>query len=177
MLTSLKALLRGAARTLGVERAANAALIEEMWAEVVGPAAAAHSRILGMRGTVVLAEAEAGPWTQDLSAQRGRFIGEINRRFGSEVVTEIRFRQTIGPFPTADQGRPARSRAAEDRAADDWAGEESRAEEMTLSPEELAGIERTVAEIQDPEIREAARRAMVSQLKWRDRQKAQNGSP
>lgn len=169
MLTSLKAILRGAARTLGVERAANAALIEEMWVEVVGPAAAAHSRILGVRGTVVLAEAEAGPWTQDLSAQRGRFIGEINRRFGSQIVTEIRFRQTTVPFPAAHPGRPSPPRPADDRVG----AEEPRVEETAVSPEDLAAVERTVAEIQDPEIREGARRAMVSQLKWRNRQKAE----
>ena len=173
MLTSLRAILRGAARTLGVERAANAAMIQEMWTDVVGPSAAAHSRTLGVRGTVLLAEAEAGPWTQDLSAQRGRYITEINRRFGSEVVTEIRFRQTTIPFPAARPG----SAAAQRGAAGDRGGAEPPTDETALSPEDLVAVERVVAEIRDPEIREGARRAMMSQLRWQKRQKALGDKP
>jgi hypothetical protein len=156
-----------------VERAANAALIEEMWADVVGSSAAAHSRILGLRGTVLLAEAEAGPWTQDLSAQRGRFSAEINRRFGSEVVTEMRFRQTTSPFPAARPGSAAVQRGA----ADERRGVEPAADEPALSPDELAAVDRAVAEIRDPEIREGARRAMMSQRRWQKRQKALGEKP
>jgi len=169
MLTSLRAILRGAVRTLGVERAAKAALIAEMWVEVVGPPAAAHSRLLGVRGTVVLAEAEAGPWAQDLSAQRGRYIAEINRRFGSEVVTEIRFRQTPVPFPAAQPGRVDAQR----EAAGDRQGAQPPGGETVLSPEDQAAVERAVGQIEDPEIREGARRAMTSQLQWQKRHTAE----
>jgi len=166
MLTSLRAILRGAAKSLGVERAANAAMIEEMWAEVVGVQAAAHSRIRGMRGTVVLAEAEAGPWTQDLSAQRGQYIDEINRRLGGRVVTDLRIQQVPAPFPAARPGADL----PRDRAPGEPGAVEAEEEEKGLTPEDLAAVERAVAEIQDPEIREGARRAMISQMKWRRRQ-------
>jgi len=171
MLTSLRAILRNAARTLGVERAANAALIAQMWAEVVGPPAAAHSRILGVRGTVVLAEAEAA-WAQDLSARRGGYIAEINRRLGSAVVTEVRFRQATGSIPGTGLAATDAQRQAEGSAA----GERT-ADESTLSREELAAVDRAVEEIGDPDIRDGARRAMVSQLKWRKRQEAGNERP
>ena len=169
MLTSLRAILRGAVRTLGVERAAKAALIAEMWPEVVGPSAAAHSRILGVRGAVVLAEAEAGPWAQDLSAQRGRYLAEINRRFGSEVVTEMRFRQTPLPIPAAEPGRVDAQR----EAAGDRQGAQPPGGETVLSPEDQAAVERAVGQIEDPEIREGARRAMTSQLQWQKRHTAE----
>jgi len=157
VLTSLRAILRGAAKSLGVERAANAALIEEMWADVVGPAAAAHCRPAGLRGTVLLAEAEGGPWVQEISARRGRFIAEINRRLGGHVVTELRVTQTAIPFPAAAEGgaQPAGGEPGGEAAAG------------ALSPAELDAVERAVAEINDPEIREGARRTMISQLKWR----------
>ncbi len=170
MLTSLRAILRSAARSLGVERAAHVALVTEMWGEVVGPAAAAHSRVLGMRGTVLLTEAAAGPWAQELSAQRGRYTREINRRLGREAVTEMRVRQATTVFPlsqvegaasqhtaTTEGGRPAPQEA-----------------EWELSADELTAVEQVVAEIADPEIREGARRAMTSQLKWQKRQKARS---
>ena len=157
MLTALRAILREAAKSLGVERAANAALIEEMWPEVIGTAAAAHCRLRGLRGTVVLAEAEAGPWAQELSARRGQYMAAINRRLGGRVVTDIRFAQ-VAPLPqAAGPGAPARAGGEQD-------GESVGSE--ALSPAEMDAVERAVAEIGDPEIRAGARRAMISQLKW-----------
>ena len=173
MLTSLKAILRGAARSLGVERAANAAFIEELWPDIVGADAAAHSRVAGVRGTVVLADTEAGPWIQELSARRGRYVAEINRRLGGESVTDIRFRPVFSPaVPSggADARREGRDRAA--RGAVSAGG----SEETPLSAEEAAAVERAVSEIGDPELREGARRAMASQLRWRRRQRPDPGT-
>lgn len=152
MLTSLRALLRGAARSLGVERAAYAALSEEMWPEIVGAEAAAHSRPAGLRGGVLLVEAEGGMWAQDLSAQRARFAAEINRRLGAQAVAEIRVRQVPQVPPRA--GAPPESVAGPP---------------PELSAEERAAVEQAVAEIADAELRDAARRAMLSQLAWRKR--------
>ncbi|MDQ7842722.1 MAG: DUF721 domain-containing protein [Armatimonadota bacterium] len=153
MLTSLRSILRRAARTLGVERAAYAALIEEMWSEVVGPEAAAHSRPAGLRAGVLVAEAEGPMWTQDLSARRAGIAAELNRRLEGEVVREIRFRQVA---PRAVEEVPARPRPAAEAAEE-------------LSPDEIVAVERTAAEIADSEVREAVRKAMVSQLSWRKR--------
>ena len=158
MLTALRAILREAAKSLGVERAANAALIEEMWPEVIGTAAAAHCRLRGLRGTVVLAEAEAGPWAQELSARRGQYMAAINRCLGGRVVTDIRFVQ-LAPLPPAVG--PAASARAGGEPGTDSVGSEG------LSPAEMEAVERAVAEIGDLEIRAGARRAMISQLKWR----------
>ncbi|HEU4798815.1 MAG TPA: DUF721 domain-containing protein [bacterium] len=153
MLTSLRAILKGAARSLGVERAAYAALIQEMWPEIVGATAAEHSRPLGLRGGVLLAEAEAGVWTQELSAQRGRYAAEINRLLGAKAVTEIRFRQV--PGWTARESPPR--------------DEGTEAGDSDLSAEEIAAVDLAAGEIDDPEVREAARKAMLSQAKWRKR--------
>lgn len=152
MLTSLRSLLRGAAKTLGVERAALSALIAEMWPEVVGAEAAAHSRPAGLRGDVLIAEVAAGLWAQELSARRGGFVAELNRRLGAGAVTDIRFKQVAAwqPSPPAPRG-PA-------GPVDD-----------ALSAEETAEVERITAEIADPEVRDAARKAMRSQFAWRKR--------
>lgn len=156
MLTSLRELLRGAAKSLGVERAALGALIEEMWPEVVGAEAAAHSRPAGLRGGVLTAEVAAGLWAQELSARRGGFAEEINRRLGMRAVTEIRVKQVARrPVPGGTEASGgARAPASADEA---------------LTAEELAEVERITAEIADPEVREAARKAMRSQVAWRKR--------
>ncbi len=150
-LTSLRTILRSAAAALGVERAAHEALIVEMWPEIAGADAAAHSRPAGLRGTTLLVDAEPGLWVQELSARRGRFTEEINRRLGGGVVSDIRIRSRTG---AAVEGAPADA----GRVADD---------EATLSADELAMIDRAAAEIGDPELRETARRVMASQLRWR----------
>ncbi|HXF82084.1 MAG TPA: DUF721 domain-containing protein [bacterium] len=156
MLTALRQLLRGAARALGVERAAYTALIEDLWPAVVGPEAAAHSHPVDLRGGVLIAAVDPGLWSQELSARRGGFVAEINRRLGAGVVTEIRF--TPRPRPS---GAPLPAAPAPPGGADPAAGE--------ATADELAAVERIVAEISDPEVREAARRAMRSQVAWRKR--------
>ena len=93
MLTPLRSILKAAAKSLGLERAANAAFVEELWPDVAGPEVAPHTRVTGLRGGTLLIDTEPGPWAQDLTAQRARYVKEINRRLGENVVEEIRFRQ------------------------------------------------------------------------------------
>ncbi len=152
-LTSLRTILRSAASALGVERAAHEALIVEMWPEIAGADAAAHSRPAGLRGTTLLVDAEPGLWIQELSARRGRFTEEINRRLGGGVVSDIRVRPRAG---------------AAVGAAPPGAGREV-ADAGPLSADELAMIDRAAAEIGDPELRETARRVMARQMQWRKR--------
>lgn len=158
-LTSLRTILRAAAAAWGVERAAHEAMIVEMWADVAGADAAAHSRPAGLRGTTLLVNTDAGLWVQELSARRGRFADEINRRLGARVVTDIRIRPqavAVSP-PTAVPGDTVRIEAA-------------------LSAEEREAIDRTVAEIDDPALRETARKVMADQMRWRKRQDAGPGA-
>src|SRR3989475_9623298 len=159
-LTSLRAILRSAATALGVERAAHEALIAEMWSEIVGQEAAAHAHPAELRGTTLLVGVEPGLWVQELSARRGQFVEAINRRLGGRVVAEIRI-------------RPGRDAAGEPGPEGAPAGEGGGPE---LSQEQPGTIDRTVAEIPDQELREAARRAMHSEMMWTKR-RAQGQQP
>lgn len=157
-LTSLRAILRSAAAAWGVERAAHEAMIVEMWADVAGAEAAAHSKPAGLRGTTLLVHTDPGLWVQELSARRGRFADEINRRLGARVVTDIHIRpqaDAISPPPAVSAG-PVRR-------------------EDELSVDEQEAIQRTVAEIADPVLRETARKVMADQMRWQKRQAA--GAP
>src|SRR2546428_2835946 len=141
-LTSLSAILRSAATALGVERAAHEALIAEMWPEIAGPETAAHAHPAQLRGTTLLLEVDPGLWVQEVSARRGQLAAAINHRLGGQGVAEIRI-------------RPARRVAVEAPRSAEEHREHGRLE---LSAQELAAIDQTVAEIADPELREAARR-------------------
>jgi len=159
-LTSLRAILRSAATALGVERAAHEALIAEMWSEIAGQEAAAHAHPAELRGTTLLVEVEPGLWVQELSARRGQFVEAINRRLGGRIVAEIRIRPSRGAVvePGPEGAAPVEGGGPE------------------LSEQELSTIDRTVAEIPDQELREAARRAMHSEMIWRKR-RAQGQKP
>ncbi len=157
-LTSLRAILRSAAAAWGVERAAHEAMIVEMWADVAGAESAAHSKPAGLRGTTLLVNTDPGLWVQELSARRGRFADEINRRLGARVVTDIRIRPQADALssPPAVPGGTVQT-------------------ETELTADEQRMVDRTVEEIADPALRETARRVMADQMRWKKRQAA--GSP
>ncbi len=153
MLTHLRTILRSAAKSLGVERAAYAALAEELWPEVVGAEAAAATRVTGLRAGVLLVDAQPGMWAQELSARRSQLAASLNHILGEAIIKEIRIRQhAFHPRPST----PAPSTPARPAAE--------------LSAGDLAAIEQAAAEIEDPELREITRRAMISQARWRHRQ-------
>lgn len=139
MLTPLRAILRAAARSLGVERAAFSSLIEEMWPEIIGLEAADHARPAGLRGAVLLVDTEPGPWAQELIVQRAKFVDAINDRLGATVVQDIRFRQNAVPFPAS---APQTSRPAV-------------VDEPARSADELSAVERAVW--REAETRKSAR--------------------
>jgi len=130
-------------------------MIVEMWADVAGAEGAAHSKPVGLRGTTLLVNTDPGLWVQELSARRGRFADEINRRLGARVVTDIRIR----PQANATSPPPAVAGGTVRIATE-------------LSAEEQGAIERAVAEIADPALREMARKVMADQMRWRKRQAA-----
>lgn len=149
-LTALRQILQTAARSLGVERAAHEAMIQEMWSAVVGAEVAAHARPAGLRGGTLLVEVEPGLWVQELSARRAGIAGELNRRLGADVVQDLRLRPARGAVPPQRVPTPPAAASPEE-----------------LTAEDAADIERTVAAIADPELREATRHAMASQRRWR----------
>jgi hypothetical protein len=150
-LTHLRTILRSAAKSLGVERAAHAALAAEMWPDVVGPEAAAATRVDGLRGGTLLVSAQPGLWAQELSARRSQLAAALNAALGGPVIDDIRIRQRqFEPTQPTRPTQPTQSLATED------IGDEAR-----------AAIERAAGEIEDPELREITTRAMISQARWK----------
>lgn len=150
MLTHLKTVLQSAARALGVERAAHQAMAADLWHEIVGPEAAAATRVSGLRGGVLLVDAQPGMWAQELSARRRQLATALNAALGGDVIEDIRIRQRA--FEPTARAQPARFRQPK---------------EEEISEDERATIEQAVSEIKDPELRDVTRRAMTSQARWR----------
>jgi hypothetical protein len=152
-LTHLRTILRSAAKSLGVERAAHAALAAEIWPDVVGPEAAAATRVDGLRAGTLLVSAQPGLWAQELSARRSQLAAALNAALGGSVIEDIRIRQR--QFEPTQLTRPTQLTQSPAGQAED------------MSAEERAAIERAAAEIEDPELREITKRAMTSQARWR----------
>ncbi len=158
MLTALRAILQAAAKSLGVERAAYAATIAEVWSEVVGGDAAAYTRPSGLRGDILWVEVEPGPRAQDFTLQRTKVVASLNSYLGAPVIRDIRVRQRLGV---------GRDKVMAQRPMD--------LDPPVLSADELAQIDRITNEIADEELRAAAKQAMVSQWRWRKRQRHAGG--
>lgn len=160
MLTALRSILQAAVKSLGVERAAYAATIAEVWSEVVGADAAAYTRPSGLRGDVLWVEVEPGPRAQDFMLQRTKVVASLNGYLGGLVIRDIRVRQRLGV---------GRSKVMAQRPME--------LDSPALSADELAQIDRITSEIADEELRAVAKQAMVSQWRWRKQQRHAGGGP
>ncbi len=160
MLTALRSILQAAAKSLGVERAAYAATIAEVWSEVVGADAAAYTRPSGLLGDILWVEVEPGPRAQDFTLQRTKVVASLNGYLGGPVIRDIRVRQRLGV---------GRDKVMAQRPME--------LDPPALSADDLAQIDRITNEIADEELRAAARQAMVSQWRWRKRQRHAGGGP
>lgn len=77
---------------LGLEAAARAFRVGEVWAETVGEAGAAHSRCVGVRGAVLEVAVDSSVWCQQLQLEKARLLAGLADRLGDEAPTDIRFR-------------------------------------------------------------------------------------
>jgi hypothetical protein len=114
------------------------------WDAAVGPQIAAHARpshITDRRLTVVT---ESPVWTQQLSLLKPDLLRRIARSFGPQVVTDLYFVTGNVEPAVAPAVRPAPRRAA-----------------LTALP---AALERDLADIADPEVRDAVRGLMLAAL-------------
>jgi predicted nucleic acid-binding Zn ribbon protein len=65
------------------------ARIWERWAEVAGPAIAAHGRPLTVKDGVLHIEADSSVWMHKFAYLKWHIIGRINRLAGRELVSEV----------------------------------------------------------------------------------------
>lgn len=67
------------------------------WAELVGPAIAAHSKPESFDDRVLVVRAESTTWASALRSMAGEVIATINKRLGSVAVHRIDVRGPAGP--------------------------------------------------------------------------------
>lgn len=76
------------------------------WAEIVGPASAAHSRPAELKDGTLLVVVTAGAWGQQLAFLADRILAELAALTGTPGVQRLRFR--VGRVRVRVNARPAR---------------------------------------------------------------------
>lgn len=113
-----------------------------VWNKVVGDTIAHQAQPAFVRGGILFVKCSSPAWMQQLQFMKGTIREELNRLLGKEVIKEIRFQ--IGTVSRPTQGEPS----VEDQ-------------EVVLDASERERIDEALRPLQDPEIREIARRIMV----------------
>ncbi len=92
----LKNILAQNAREAGISQQVLAAQAIEKCnqalAEVVGPGIARKARAMYVRGKTLTVGCLSSVVTQEIYLKRNKIIKELNRRFGGEVITDLKFK-------------------------------------------------------------------------------------
>jgi predicted nucleic acid-binding Zn ribbon protein len=112
------------------------------WEKTVGSVIAGHAQPVSVRGSKLFVAVDSPAWMQQLSLLKPEIIEKVNRSLGKEAIREIGL----------NLGEIAPLRAPADK--------ETPQAPLTLSTEDRASIEGTVAGIKDADVRQALRRVM-----------------
>jgi hypothetical protein len=90
-MSSLGDLIAPALKRMGIHGAIRDAQIEDVFAEVVGPALSGHCRALRIEhGALVVACANSA-LSQQLHMEATKIIDQVNQKMGAELVKRMRF--------------------------------------------------------------------------------------
>ncbi len=132
----------------------------EVWRKVVGPDVAKHTFGITLRRGELVVAVDSAPWASELSIMSDELRARINSEMGQETVREIRF--TV-------------SRRVEDEHRTEQAVQDAvrkyspeiKTRPISLSPEEIEAVRKSVSVISDEELRDAAFKATVVDLEWK----------
>lgn len=122
--------------------------IQHRWAEVVGERLAARTQPKTLRNGVLVVTVANSAWLNELSFLRGQIIQHINQMLAERAVLAIRLvAGKVTCSPSSVSREPEESSSY-----------------VELPPDAVERIDREVAAIEDPMLREAIREARIAQL-------------
>ncbi|MBX5464214.1 MAG: DUF721 domain-containing protein [Clostridia bacterium] len=159
----LRSVLADLLRRWGMARRLEAYRALDLWAEVVGPGLARHSRAVDVEGGVLRVRAENGSWATELVFHKSSILRELHRR-GLRGVRALRVEAGPGAWPDA-----------EPLAGPDEAAPEREIPE--LRPAAAASLEELRRGGLDGELLERWRRVMLAEARRRARLAARKAPP
>jgi hypothetical protein len=137
----------------GLGRIAVVGGLSKKWRQVAGKGMAKHSTPSMLKGGTLTLVVDSPVWMNEISLLTPAIIEKINEEMGPDTVTDIRLRQ----------GGPREFKAVEYGGGSERAAQgSSRPPSREPTDAELEIIQESVASIEDPEVREAARRLFVA---------------
>lgn len=111
--------------------------IWRVWDEAVGPQIASRAQPAAIRNGVLTVTVSSAPWLQQLNFLKAELRGKLNTLLGEPLVQDIYLKSGSPARPTAQAASRRRRR------------------QRRLSPEETARIDRAIAGLDDPGVRDA----------------------
>jgi hypothetical protein len=139
-ISSLRMALERSLRDLGLQKRLKAEQLAILWPKIVGPAVAKIASPAQCRAGTLFVDVADGIWMQELKFQEGELIGRLNEALGEPLVRRLFFQlaRTSRPEP-APQGEAQLAPPAV----------------TPLDPQQELALEREVADVRDPQLREA----------------------
>ncbi|MFA4016703.1 MAG: hypothetical protein RUDDFDWM_001814 [Candidatus Fervidibacterota bacterium] len=141
----------------------NEQLIIACWREVVGTKVARMIKPYHFEHGILYVYTESSTWAQEISLMKSDLIWRLNRKLGSNIVSDIRCR--IGaPRTIATKQRTKQSKHI--------APSQREIKEIELPPQTLSKIEDTANMITDEELRSLVKRTLILHAKlkiWREK--------
>ncbi len=140
--TSIAEILGDSADRLKIRDGIKRYWLWDRWEEIVGESVAEFARPSGWRGKTLIVRVVHPSWMQELNFLKPEMLERIRKISPEAAVKDVRFE--VGELPASEKISKAELRQAENK----------------LTEDELEFIDQAARQIHDPELREAARRAM-----------------
>ena len=137
---SLRRALERSLRDLGLQKRLKAEQLSVLWPKIVGPSVAKIAHPAQFRNGTLFIDVADSVWMQELKFQEGELIERLNDTLGEPLVRRLFFQLARTP-PAPEPSSQRESTTAPPAAS-------------TLDPQQELALEREVAGVRDPELRE-----------------------
>jgi hypothetical protein len=148
----LKTTLQRLLRDLGLEQRFKSEQIAALWPQIVGDAVAKIARPTQFRGGTLFVDVVDHVWMQELKLRERDLLDRLDRALGGPLVGRLFLR--LGQMPPAASSAPAEAAPVPRMDA-------------PLPPDEEAALERELASVADPELRQVLQRLRRRMLQGR----------
>jgi hypothetical protein len=137
--SSLRMALERSLRGLGLQKRLKTEQLTILWPKLVGPTVAKIASPAQFRGGTLFIDVTDNVWMQELKFQEGELIGRLNDALGEVLVRRLFFQ--LARIPPSEVSPPTETRVVPPAV-------------VPLDPAQELALEREVASVSDPQLRE-----------------------
>jgi hypothetical protein len=137
--SSLRMALERSLRDLGLQKRLKTEQLTVLWPRIVGPTVAKIASPAQLRSGTLFIDVADSVWMQELKFQEGELIGRLNETLGEALVRRLFFQLARIPPPALDPQTETKNALPA---------------VVLLDPQQELDLERELAGVRDPELRE-----------------------